>query len=125
MSRSWAIVTAALRRSSIFRPQGEGAEQGVVGLGHARVEPGVPGVVEDALAGDLGRHLEAGVEAGLERALLEEGLGEGVDGRDGRALEVGGGGPQALALFSAFGLLDRLLDARRAGGASARPPPSR
>ena len=52
-----------------LQAQGEGAEQRGVGLGHARVEPGVPGVVEHALARDLGRDLEAGVEAGLERAL--------------------------------------------------------
>ena len=94
-----------------LQAQGEGAEQGGVGLGHPRVEPGVPRVVEDALARDLGRDLEAGVEAGLERPLAQERAGEGVDGGDGRALEVVRGREQALALGFVLRVLDRFLDA--------------
>ena len=94
-----------------LQAQGEGAEQGFVGLGHARVEPGVPRVVEHALARDLRRDLEARVEPRLERALLEERLREGVDGRDGRALEVGGGGLEPLSLLFVLGLVERFLDA--------------
>jgi len=94
-----------------LQAQGEGAEQRGIGRGHALVEPGVPGVVEDALARDLGRDLEAGVEAGLERALSQEGGGEGVDGGDGRALEVGGRRQEALALVLSLRALQGVLDA--------------
>src|SRR5262249_8639996 len=52
------------------------ADEDGIGLCHARVEPGFPGVLERALARDLGGHAEAGVEAGLEWALAQERRGE-------------------------------------------------
>ena len=78
--------------------QRERAQEDGIGLHHPRVEPRVPCVVEDALARDLGRDAEAGIEPGLERPLAQERAGEGVDGRDGRTLEVVRGREQALAL---------------------------
>ncbi len=112
-----AIVTAALLQVVDLQAEGEGAEQRGVGLGHARVEPGVPGVVEDALAGDLGRDLEAGVEAGLERALAEE-APRRRRGWWRRARARGrwprpGGAARSSSLFAALeGVLDALAQAQ-------------
>ena len=103
---------AACRRAEVgdLQAEGQGADEGGIGLRHPPVEPGLPGVFQHALAGDLGRDGEAGIEPGLERPLAQQVGGEGVDRGHGRALDVGRGGDEALAVHLVGGRLERALD---------------
>ena len=92
-----------------LQPEGQPAQYRRVRLAHLGVEPGVPRVVENAFARDLGGDREAGIEPRLERTLAQERRRESVDRGDRRSLDVGGRRSQASGLRLVLRLFDGFL----------------
>src|SRR5262245_37960817 len=100
----------------------QGLEQQLpAGARQAALQPGIPGFREQHVGLALVGHPEAGHHAALERALLQHGGAQRVDGRDRRALEhvEGGGDANALDLPDLRGRprpLEALPEAQLHGG---------
>ena len=84
-----------------------------------------PAAFEGHLGADLVEHLDPGREAGLDRVLGEQALGEGVQGADGRTVELVRAQPAARAGVALGIGLGRPLQLGAGCGRGARRPPSR